>query len=113
MPDAGLPIAVLSPFPSEPGAPLDPSNVRRSLSRITSRAGLGKWHPHELCHSAAALLSASGVAIEQVADVFGHRDVRTTSSTYRRQVANSIGASATPNGGILWDCVMPGPTPTA
>jgi len=81
--------------------PLDPSNLRRSFARITQRAGLGKWHPHELRHSAASLLSHSGVSIEEVADVLGHTDVRITSSTYRHLVADSIWAAVAPMEGLF------------
>jgi integrase len=83
-------------FASEVGTPLDPSNLRRSFARITHRAGLGKWHPHELRHSAASLLSHSGVSIEEVADLLGHTDVRMTSSTYRHRITRAIGAAAAP-----------------
>jgi integrase len=83
-------------FSSELGTLTDPSNLRRSFARITKSAGLGHWHPHELRHSAASILSDAGVPLERVADVLGHRDVRTTSSVYRHQVTNSISAAVTP-----------------
>jgi integrase len=83
-------------FATQLGTPTDPSNLRRSTARITKRAGLGQWHPHELRHSAASLLSDAGVPLEQVADVLGHQDVRTTSNVYRHRVADSITAAAAP-----------------
>jgi hypothetical protein len=39
--------------------PRDPA--RRSFTRLTERAGLGRWHTNELPHSAVSLLSAAGV----------------------------------------------------
>ena len=45
------------------GTLLDPVNLRRSLRTFTEQAGLGRWHPHELRHSAASLLSAAGVPL--------------------------------------------------
>jgi integrase len=63
------------------GTLLDPANLRRSLRQVTDRAGLGRRHPHELRHSAASLLSAAGVPLEEVADVLGHVSTRVTSST--------------------------------
>jgi len=83
-------------FPSEVGTPTDPSNLRRSFRKITKRAGLGDWHPHELRHSAASILSDAGVPLEKVADVLGHRDVRTTSTVYRHRVSDSITAAVAP-----------------
>lgn len=83
-------------FASELGTPIDPSNFRRSFARMTKRAGLGHWHPHEMRHSAASILSAVDVPLEQVADVLGHRDVRTTSNVYRHRVTESITAAAAP-----------------
>jgi integrase len=81
-------------FPTETGTPIDPSNLRRTFSRLTTRAGIGHWHPHEMRHSAASLLSHNGVPIEAVADVLGHTNIRTTSSIYRHQVADSVPEAA-------------------
>lgn len=83
-------------FATEVGTPIDPSNFRRDFSRMTARAGIGHWHPHEMRHSAASLLSHSGVSIESVADVLGHANIRTTSAIYRHQVTASIDSAAAP-----------------
>lgn len=83
-------------FATELGTPIDPSNLRRSFARITTTAGLGKWHPHELRHSATSILSASGLRLEEVADVLGHRDMRTTSRVYRHAIDESIPGAAAP-----------------
>lgn len=82
-------------FTTELGSLIDPSNFRRDFSRITARAGIGHWHPHEMRHSAASLLSHSGVPIEDVADVLGHSNIRTTSAIYRHKVTDSIDSAAT------------------
>ena len=63
---------------------------------MTERAGLGRWHPHELRHSAASLLSAAGVPLEEVADVLGHASTRVTSATYRHRTTPTIAAAARP-----------------
>jgi integrase len=78
------------------GTLVDPANLRRSLRQITERAGLGPWHPHELRHSAASLLSAAGVPLEEVADVLGHVSTRVTSSTYRHRTTSTVDAAAAP-----------------
>lgn len=77
------------------GRPIDPSNLRREFSRLTEAAGLGHWHPHELRHSAASLLSAAGVPLETIADTLGHVDTRMVSHTYRHHVRPTQGAEPT------------------
>jgi integrase len=49
-------------FVTSVGTPIDPRNFRRSITRMTERAGLGRWHPNELRHSAVSYhrLPASG-----------------------------------------------------
>jgi integrase len=83
-------------FTTEIGTPIDPANLRRGFSRLTIRAGLGHWHPHELRHSAASILSAAGVPIEVVADVLGHDGPRTTAAVYRHLISPSIAAAKGP-----------------
>ena len=68
------------------GTAVDPSNLRRELRRISSRAGLGNWSPNALRHSFASILSARGVALESIADAMGHIDTRMTSLVYRHQL---------------------------
>ncbi len=63
---------------------------------MTEKAGLGRWHPHELRHSAASLLSAAGVPLEEVADVLGHASTRATSATYRHRTTPTVEAGAGP-----------------
>ncbi|MGD9704439.1 MAG: tyrosine recombinase XerC [Acidimicrobiia bacterium] len=80
-------------FTSTAGTPLNPSNTRRSFATLTIAAGLGRWHPHELRHSAASILSAAGVPLERIADVLGHDGTRMTALVYRHAVAPSIDAA--------------------
>ncbi len=83
-------------FTTTIGTPLDPSNVRRGFARLTKEAGIGHWHPHELRHSAASILSASGVPIEQIADILGHSGTRTTSAVYRHLIEPTVRGAAAP-----------------
>lgn len=83
-------------FPTSRGTLLDPANLRRALGTVTAKAGLGRWHPHELRHSAASLLSAAGVPLEEVADVLGHASTRVTSATYRHRTTPTVEAGAGP-----------------
>ena len=83
-------------FPTRLGTLLDPANLRRSLHQLTDRAGLGHWHPHELRHSAASLLSAAGVPLEEVADLLGHASTRVTSAVYRHRTTPTVEAARDP-----------------
>lgn len=81
-------------FPTGRGTLLDPANLRRSLRAVIEQAGLARWHPHELRHSATSLLSAAGVPLEEVADVLGHASTRVTFATYRHRTTPKIEAGA-------------------
>ena len=63
-----------------------------TMAKIAERAGLGHWTPNELRHSAASLLSAAGVPLEEIADVLGHTSTRMLEQHYRHQVKPSIDA---------------------
>ena len=96
-------------FPTSRGTLLDPANLRRALRKVTEQAGLGHWHPHELRHSAASLLSAAGVPLEEVADVLGHASTRVTSATYRHRTTPTVEAGAGPMDEMLGAARQTGP----
>jgi integrase len=83
-------------FTTEIGTPIDPANLRRAFARLTRKAGLGDWHPHELRHSCASILSAAGVRIEVVADILGHDGPRVTAAVYRHRIDPSIAGAKAP-----------------
>ncbi len=83
-------------FPTEIGTLMDPSNLRRDFTKCTKAAGLGHWHPHEMRHSAASLIAASGVPIQDVADVLGHASLRTTDEVYRHKIVASADGAVGP-----------------
>jgi hypothetical protein len=58
-------------------------NFRRHFDRLTAAAGIGQWSPNELPHSAVSLLSAAGVALEDIADIVGHDGTRMTAGVCR------------------------------
>ena len=72
--------------------PINPSNLRRSFSTLTTDIGLGHWHPHELRHSAASIMSAAGVPLELIADTLGHDGTRMTALVYRHAITPTITA---------------------
>lgn len=81
-------------FPSAVGTPQDPSNLRRDFDRLTEKAGLGHWSPNELRHSAGSLLVASGVPLEEVADMLGHVNVEMLARVYRHRVRPVVDVTA-------------------
>ena len=80
-------------FTTTVGTAISLSNLRRDLEKLSVHAGLGRWHPHELRHSAASIMSASGVPIEQIADVLGHDGIRMTALVYRHAVTPTVSAA--------------------
>ncbi len=77
-----LPLGVDFVFRATNGAPLDPSNFRKELSRATTAAGLGHWTPHELRHSAASILFAQGLPLKTISETLGHSSIAITADIY-------------------------------
>jgi integrase len=69
-------------FRADNGQPIDPSNFRKALSKVTSAAGLGHWHPHELRHSAASILLDQGVPLKTISETLGHSSITITADIY-------------------------------
>jgi len=87
-------------FTTEAGAPIDPSNFRRTFERVAKKAGLSGWRPQELRHSCASILLAQGVPLEVVSRVLGHSSIRITADVYshilgsqRKQAAEAMSAA--------------------
>lgn len=65
--------------------------MRREFRKITQAAGLGtEWVPREMRHTFASLLSATGTALGDIADLVGHRDTATTETVYRKVIAPEL-----------------------
>lgn len=84
-------------FRARNGQPLNPGTFSKSLSRLTSAAGLGHWTPHELRHSAASLMIAQGVPLKIVSETLGHSGIAITADIYghllddsRREAAEAM-----------------------
>jgi integrase len=88
-------------FTTTLGTPIRPESLRRSFSRITLAALGERWTPNELRHSAASLLSAAGVRLEQIADVLGHVNTRMTGGVYRHATGPVIEHAAAPMNDFL------------
>ena len=87
-------------FCTRNGTPLDPANLRATLSRLLERAGLGRLVPYELRHSATSLLSDAKVPIEELADMLGHTTTRMVEDVYRHRVRKVIDVGRSPLEGL-------------
>jgi integrase len=59
-------------FCHEDGRQFTKEALNWRFSKMTRRAGLGHWHPHEGRHTAVSIMSANGVPIQDVSDTVGH-----------------------------------------
>jgi integrase len=90
-------------FTTSRGTPIDPRNFCRDFRKICDEAGLGRWHPHELRHSAASLMLAQGVKLHVVSQVLGHSSIRMTSDVYGHLLEPDREEAALAMGAVLWD----------
>ena len=81
-------------FANEIGGLVDPANLRRSIAALCESAGIDRITPYELRHTAISLLNDGGVPIEQLADLAGHKDARTTMAVYRHQLGSVVDAGS-------------------
>ena len=89
-------------FTTSIGTPIDPRNLYREFTQICERAGLGHWHPHELRHSAASLMLASGVKLQVVSEVLGHSSIRMTADIYGHILDPDRQQAASAMSEVLW-----------
>src|SRR4051812_27243607 len=85
-------------FTTRIGTPLDAADVRRDFRAAIRRApgiDADAWTPRELRHSFVSLLSDSGVPIEEISRLVGHRSTLVTETVYRKQLRPIIQSGAT------------------
>jgi integrase len=85
-------------FTTRYGTPLDAADVRRDFrTAIREAEGIDpkQWTPRELRHSFVSLLSDSGVPIEEISRLVGHRSTLVTETVYRKQLRPIIQSGAT------------------
>jgi integrase len=85
-------------FTTRIGTPLDAADVRRDFRTAIRRApgvSAEEWTPRELRHSFVSLLSDSGVPIEEISRLVGHRSTLVTETVYRKQLRPVIQSGAT------------------
>ncbi len=78
-------------FVSTAGTPIDASNLRSALDRVAEAARIGgRFTPYDLRHTAASLLSDSGVSNEVLADLLGHTTTAMVQLHYRHRVRDVV-----------------------
>ena len=74
-------------FATRNGTALSAGNVRRSFRAITKAAKIREdWTPRELCRSFVSMLSDSGVTIENIAYLVGHKTTVVTQKVCQHQL---------------------------
>jgi integrase len=89
-------------FTTPIGTPIDPDNFSKLFVRFTEAAGLGRWHVHELRHSTASIMLASGVPLKVVSEFLGHANLSTTADIYSHVLAPQFEAAADTIGRAIW-----------
>jgi site-specific recombinase XerD len=81
---------------SEPSRPISPDDVRYVVKRVEKRAGLSKRiTPRTLRHAFATHLLESGVRLEKIQVLMGHRSLRST-QVYARLATSIVCSSKSP-----------------
>jgi integrase len=89
-------------FRTPDGSALDPDNFTHTTYAATLHAGVGRWSPHELRHSAASLLIAQGVPLKVVSETLGHSSIRVTSDVYGHLLEPAKQEAAEAMSAALW-----------
>lgn len=97
-----LPLGADLVFRTEIGTAVDPDNFRNLTYRLTTGAGIGRWSPHQLRHSAASLLLAQNVPLKVISEVLGHSSIRITSDVYAHLLDEAKAEAATAMECALW-----------
>lgn len=73
-------------FTTDDGRPLDPKTVNDNLKALLKRAGIKEVSFHTLRHTAATMLVAAGVPLNQVKEQLGHSQVALTADLYAHAI---------------------------
>ena len=77
-------------FRDSAGRPMSRQRMNVRFKDV-ERAGLGTdWQPRETRHTFVSIASASGVAIEDIADAAGHVNANITRAVYRHQISDTV-----------------------
>jgi integrase len=84
------------------GTPIEPRNINRHFDKLCASSGVRRIRFHDLRHSCASLLWSQGVPLEQIQDILGHEDPRTTKTIYV-DVAEELQRGAVDKLGFLFE----------
>jgi integrase len=84
------------------GTPIEPRNINRHLDKLCSSTSIRRIRFHDLRHSCASLLWSQGVPLEQIQDILGHEDLRTTKTIYV-DIAENLQRDAVDRLGFLFE----------
>ena len=90
-------------FCHENGAPYTSDQLNWRFSKMTRRAGIGRWHAHEGRHTAVSIMSSNGVPIQDISDTVGHKSTHVTETVYRHVIVPAIRGGATVMDGVFDD----------
>jgi site-specific recombinase XerD len=100
-------------FITSEGTEMDAANVRRDFRRALKKVPSvtpEDWTPREMRHSFVSLLSDSGVSIEEIAPLVGHKGgSAVTEKVYRKQLRPVIQTGATAMDGLFAASASGGP----
>jgi len=65
------------------------------FSKMTWRAGIGRWHAHEGRHTDVWIMSSNGVPIQEISDTVRHKSTHVTATVYRHVIVPEIRGGAT------------------
>jgi integrase len=91
-------------FATNAGQELSAGNVRRAFRTVLRQVdGLvaDEWTPRELRHSFVSLLSDSGVPLEEISRLVGHKSTVVTELIYRKQLRPVVQTGAVVMDGIF------------
>jgi integrase len=82
-------------FCHQNGDPYTSDQLNWRFSKMTRRAGIGRWHAHEGRHTAVSIMSSNGVPIQEISDTVGHKSTHVTETVYRHVIVPEIRGGAT------------------
>jgi integrase len=90
-------------FCHEDGDPYTSDQLNWRFSKMTRKAGIGRWHAHEGRHTAVSIMSSNGVPIQEISDTVGHKSTHVTETVCRHVIVPEIRGGATVMDDIFGD----------
>lgn len=90
-------------FCHEDGSMYTADALNWRFSKMTRKAGIGHWHPHEGRHTAVSIMSSNGVPIQDISDTVGHKSTHVTETVYWHVIRPTIRGGATVMDSVFGD----------